>query len=566
MKRNWVILPKVPDSIVVELGLPQLQCQLLFNRGLTTRAAVQSFLSPNSSDSHDPWLMPDMKAAVQRLMLAFDQGELIGVFGDFDIDGISGTAVMTTVLRDLGANVIAYIPDRESEGHGLGLQAVQSMARRGVSLLVTVDCGSTSESAIAEASSLGVDTIVTDHHVVLNAPPYPVVAMVNPKRPDSEYPFQHLTGAGMAYKLAQALYDSAGRTELPELLELTALGTIGDVGDLVGENRYLVSEGIRRMNTSRSTGLNALAEVSGLGGRDFDASTLSFQIIPRLNAPGRLADPGISLDLLTTSDTAQARSMASQIDHLNSLRKTATESGVKQAEAQILRRWGDSPPSIIMVGRRDWSHGIVGLIASRLAEAHNRPSIALAVGERESRASARSVSQFNLMEVIEPASHLMTQFGGHAQAAGFTIPNENLVELAALLESVPDLRPPLEREARTEIDLHIDPSLVKRELFEFTERLAPFGKANPRPKFMSTSVRVLDSRRVGTGEHLKLRISDGVETWDAIGFRQGDRVSDATVGSDIDVIYQMERNTWNGRTRLQLVIDDLARSQKPTLT
>ena len=229
MKRNWVILPKVPDSIVAELGLPQLQCQLLFNRGLTTRAAVQSFLSPNSSDSHDPWLMPDMKAAVQRLMLAFDQGELIGVFGDFDIDGISGTAVMTTVLRDLGANVIAYIPDRESEGHGLSLQAVRSMARRGVSLLVTVDCGSTSESAIAEAASLGVDTIVTDHHVVLNDPPYPVVAMVNPKRPDSEYPFQHLTGAGMAYKLAQALYDSAGRTELPELLELTALGTIGDV-------------------------------------------------------------------------------------------------------------------------------------------------------------------------------------------------------------------------------------------------------------------------------------------------------------------------------------------------
>ena len=565
MKRSWDILPTVPESVVAELGLPRSQCQLLYNRGLTTLVAAQSFLSPDSSDSHDPWLMPDMDAAVGRLTRAIERGEPVGVFGDFDIDGISGTAVMTTALRELGANVVPYIPDRESEGHGLGLEAMRSMASRGVSLLVTVDCGPDSE-VLDEAKSLGLDIVVTDHHVVLDDLPYPVVATVNPKRADSKYPFEHLTGAGMAYKLAQALYRSTGRGEPLELLELTALGTIGDVGPLTGENRYIVAEGIRRMNAERSVGLSALAEVSGLGGRDLDAGALSFQIIPRLNAPGRLADPGISLDLLTTSDPGQARSMALRIDRLNSERKKATESGVKQAEDQIIRRWGDSPPRIIMVGRREWGHGIVGLIASRVSEAYGRPAIAVAVGERESRGSARSVDGFDLMEeVIRPADHLTTKSGGHKQAAGFTIPNENLSKLADLLESVSDDRAGDELESKIEIDMYCDPSTVKRELFEFAERLAPFGKENPRPKFVSTSLRVLDSRRVGTGEHLKLRLADAAGTWDAIAFRQGDRIADAATGSDVDVVYQMEPNTWNGRTRLQLVIDDLASSQQPRL-
>lgn len=565
MKRNWVIHPTVPARVVAELGLPQGQSQLLYNRGLTSKTAADSFLSPNRSHSHDPWLMPDMDLAVHRLMSAISGGESVGVFGDFDIDGISGTAMLSTALRDLGANVVSYIPDRESEGHGLGIDGVQSMVRRGVSLLVTVDCGTTSESTIEEAATLGVDTIVTDHHVVMEDPPYPVVAMVNSKRPDSEYPFEHLTGAGTAYKVAQALYRHTGRNEPPELLELTALGTIGDVGALIGENRYLVSEGIRRMNAARSVGLNALAEVSGLAGRDLDTGMLSFQIIPRLNAPGRLADPGISLDLLTTSDPSQARSMASQVDQLNSVRRRSTESGVKQAEEQILKRWGGSTPAIIMVGRRDWSQGIVGLIASRLAESHHRPTIAVSVGDEVSRASARSVDGFNLIEIIERASHLLTQFGGHEQAAGFTIPNENLSKLAELLESHPDDGASGGRESKIEIDMCCDPSMVRRDLFEFSENLAPFGEANPRPRFVSTPLRVLDARQVGTGQHLKLRVTDESHTWDAIAFRQGDRVAEAASGTDIEVVYQMEPNTWNGRTSLQLVVEDFAPTSQPRL-
>ncbi len=565
MKPNWAILPTVPAGVVSEIGLPQAQCQLLYNRGLTDRSTVEAFLSPDDSDSHDPWLLPDMDAAVSRLIEAIDRRETIGVFGDFDIDGISGTAVMTTTLRDLGADVISYIPDRMAEGHGLGSEAVQSLAGRGVKLLVTVDCGSTSEPVIGEAANLGVDTIVTDHHVLLDEPPYPVIAMVNPKRPDSEYPFEHLTGAGTAYKVAQALYRSREKPEPPELLSLTALGTVGDVGPVLGENRYIVAEGLRRMNATRSVGLEALAAVSGLGGRDLDTGSLSFQIIPRLNAPGRLADPGISLNLLTTSDPAQARSMASQIDSLNLARRSATEKGVKQAEGQILERWGDDVPGIIMVGRRDWSDGIVGLIASRIAEAYNRPVIAVAVGDILSRASARSIDGFNLMEAIESAGHLMTQFGGHEQAAGFTIPNDNLSELAELLESMNVSQGAQAGESRVDIDMVCDPSTLQRELFKFSESLAPFGKDNPRPKFVASSLRVVDSRLVGSGNHLKLRLADDTRSWDAIAFRMGDRVAEAPTGSSIDVVYEMETNVWNGRTSLQLVIEDFAPTQQPRL-
>ena len=319
------------------------------------------------------------------------------------------------------------------------------------------------------------------------------------------------------------------------------------------------------MNATRSVGLEALAAVSGLGGRDLDTGSLSFQIIPRLNAPGRLADPGISLNLLTTSDPAQARSMASQIDRLNLVRRSATEKGVKQAEGQIRERWADAVPAIIMVGRRDWSDGIVGLIASRIAESYNRPVIAVSVGDQLSRASARSIDGFNLMDVIEPAGHLMTQFGGHEQAAGFTIPNDNLSELAQLLESVPVFQAIQPGEPSVDIDMVCDPSTLEHELFEFSEKLAPFGKDNPRPRFVASSLRILDSRLVGSGKHLKLRVADDNRSWDAIAFRMGDRIGEASNGSSIDVVYEMETNVWNGRASLQLVIEDFAPTRQPRL-
>ncbi len=558
MKPNWTLPPTVPDSVVAELGFPRAQSQLLYNRNLKTRAAAEAFLSPSASDMHDPALLPDMDAATRRLSRAVAERELICVYGDFDMDGISGTAVLSTALRRLGGRVAPYLPNRMSEGHGLNERAVADLADRGVSVIVTVDCGGLSDPGHATAAARGVDMIVTDHHTVTDMPPYPVAALVNPHRPDNAYPFPELTGAGMAYKLAQALFDDAGRDEPTDLLALAALGTVGDVGPLVDENRYIVSEGIRRMNDARSVGLSALAQAAGLGDKDLDAEALVFQIIPRLNAPGRLGDPGISLELLSAEDELVAREMAERLNYLNVERRELTEAGVEKAQAQVSRRYPYALPEVVMVGSRTWKNGVVGLIAARLAESRGKPAVVLSVGEHESRASARSVPGCNIHSILQERSHLMTRFGGHAQAAGFTIPNDNLPELAEYFESLSiGLTEPM-----LPLDMRASPSTAWDELFGFTEKLAPFGKkGNPKPLFAALGLQTLGALTVGKGgAHLKLRLRDGETAWDAIAFRQGSRLADLNRSRGVDIAYSMERNTFRGRARRQLVVEDLAPS------
>ena len=501
-----------------------------------------------------------MDRAVARLRRAISDGETVGVFGDFDIDGISGTAVVMNGLRKLGAQVVPYVPDRVNEGHGLNLDAVRSLADRGVTVLVTVDCGADADTEVEAASLLGVDCIVTDHHTMLDDAPYPAAeALVNPNRPDSRYPFDHLTGVGIAYKLVQAVYDDTGMEPPVALLELVALGTVGDVGPLIGENRYFVSEGLRSMNRTGSPGLRALIEVSGYGGKPLDAMALAFGLIPRLNAPGRLDDAEISLKLLTSAESEQAYAQAALMEQYNRQRQALTRKAVVQADAQVSKRWPGSLPQVIMVGHRDWHPGILGLVAARIAEKHGRPAIAVSVGDSESRASARSVKSFGIFDILNQRSELFVKFGGHQRAAGFTIPNQHLRTLADHMESLPSqLADDGTSGVQLSIDLAAGPSLVERELFEFTQKLAPFGEASPRPRFAASGLRVVDSRRVGSGRHLKLGIDDGRKKWDAIAFRQGHLSSQTRPGAHVDIAYGMELNTWQGRTSLQLVLDDLS--------
>ena len=560
MKPDWSIFEPAPSEVVEALGFPPLQAQLLYNRGLSSRSEALSYLSPSSSDVHDPLLLPDMDRAVARLRRAISDDETIGVFGDFDIDGISGTAVVMNGLRGLGARVVPYLPDRVDEGHGLNFDAVRSLADQGVTVLVTVDCGADADKEVEAAKSLGVDSIVTDHHTMLDGAPYPAAeALVNPNRTDSRYPFDHLTGVGLAYKLVQAVYDDAGMEPPVALLELVALGTVGDVGPLIGENRYFVSEGLRRMNRTGSPGLRALIEVSGYGGKPLDSMALSFGLIPRLNAPGRLDDAEISLNLLTSTESEKAIAQAALMEQYNRQRQALTRTAVGQADAQVLKRWQGSLPQVIMVGRKDWHPGILGLVAARIAEKHGRPAIAISVGESESRASARSVKSFGIFDILNQRSELFAKFGGHQRAAGFTIPNQHLKTLADHMEALPiHIADDGTSGTQLDIDLAAGPSLVEKELFEFTQKLAPFGEASPRPRFAASGLRVVDSRRVGSGRHLKLGIDDGRKKWDAIAFRQGHLSSQARPGAHVDIAYGMELNTWQGRTSLQLVLDDLS--------
>ena len=561
-------MPPVPEEVVGALGFPRAQSQLLFNRGLKSRDEALEFLAADQTQVCDPLLLSDMDKAVSRLRRAIDNGESIGVFGDFDIDGISGTAVIVTGLRRLNARVIPHIPNRNrvEEGHGLNAAAIRTMAGDEITLLITVDCGSYDSEEIMLASSLGIDTIVTDHHAVLELPP--ALAFISSNRPDSRYPFRSLAGVGMAYKLMQAVYRDAGFDEPRELLEFVALGTVSDVVPLQGENRYFVKEGLARLNRTGLPGLGALIEVSGHKGRQLDTTALSFGIIPRLNAPGRLYDEDdaryMALNLMTTSDAEHARYMAADMEITNKRRQALTEEGVKQARTQVVRRWGGaSLPGILMVGHREWRPGIVGLIASKLVDMYHRPAIAVSVGESESRASARTVPGFDIFEPIEMRSELYLKFGGHKQAAGFTIPNQHLRTLADHFETFSAGRfDGVAQEALLEIEMRAGPSLVADSLFEFTRELEPFGQSNPQPLFASEPLCVVSSTRVGSGKHLKLTVQDrDGSSWDAIAFRQGGRVSQARAGTYLDVAYRMELNTWRGSTSLQLVVEDFGPSK-----
>lgn len=564
MKSNWSLPPDVPRRVSDEMGkmgMSRAQAQLLYNRGISSRRDAEAFLNPSEADLHDPSLLPDMDLAAERLRKAVRDGEAVGVFGDFDMDGISGTAVATLGLRELGATVFPRLPDRDEEGHGLNESAIRSLAAFGVSVLVTVDCGASDDAEIALARSLGVDCIITDHHTMFHAPSPDKLAMVNPKRLDSEYPYEDLTGAGLAYKLMQAVYAGAGREEPRHLLELAALGTVGDVGAMKGENRYFAREGLRRMNAGTSfAGLRALIEVAGLDdGRELDTDSLSFQIIPRLNAAGRMADPGVSLDLLTTSDPSRARELAKKLDGYNRDRRILTDEGVEQALAQIRNRWnGAPPPGVIMVGKKGWRPGVLGLIASKLVDTYGKPAIAVSIGLETSRASARSVAGFDIVSAIEARSDLLLHFGGHAQAAGFGARTENLRELFAHFAAVSDDAFAGAGETTVALDMRASPSFVESNLYDFTRRMMPYGAGCPQPKFASSEpIEVVESRTVGAGgRHLKLRLREGKKFWDAIAFGLGARAGEAPVGGEIEIAYSMEPNVWNGRVTMQLVTED----------
>ena len=552
---HWRASPGPPAGFEGLPGLSELQARLLHNRGIRGPSEVGPFLSADDRLSHDPTLLPDMDVAVGRLRTAVDRGEVTAVFGDFDTDGISGTALLANALRGLGANVVTYLPDRVEEGHGLNETAVRSLRDQGVSVMVTVDCGVGSEDEIALGASLGIDTLITDHHTI-GSSLSSAVATVNPRRRDSEYPYPDLTGAGMAFKLAEALYAASSRERPVHLLELAALGTVADVGPLTGENRHIVKTGLERMNTSPSPGVLALMRRASVDQGSVDTSSLSFKLIPRLNSAGRLGDAGTSLDLLTASSAEAAAPLAERLERDNDERRKLADRGIAEARAQVeAKRSGGGLPPALLVASQDWIPGILGLIANRLAESYGRPSAAVSLGLEVSRGSARSVPGFDIVSAFGHARDLLVKYGGHPQAAGFTVPTLSLFELERRLLVASGERDHSEPEPGVLFEAEVSLSQLTGETFDFIESLSPFGEANPDPVLLSRGVRVLDRRQVGRKrDHLKMRLSDGGTAWDAIAFRLGARAADVT--PEIDVVYTVARDEWGGRSRLQLKVLD----------
>lgn len=534
--------------------LPAPAVQLLLSRGIGTRRALEQFLDP-AGLPHSPNLLAGIDAALPRLAAAAHAGETVAVFGDFDVDGITGTAILTETLDRLGANVVPYLPHPVNEGHGMTPTAVERLVAQGATLIVTVDCGVSDADEIANAMRSGADVIITDHHTPPERRP-DALAIVNPRMPGNVYPFPELCGAGIAYKLASALLDYVGHAGDPSLLELAALGTVADLVPLRDENRYLVQRGLATLGATRRPGLRALLRRVNLEGRQVRAEDVSFRIAPRLNASGRMAHPETSLKLLLTQDTGEAEGLVAQLEKYNTQRRDLTDRACEIAIDRVLGQ--DSIPAIIISSDDAYTPGINGLIAGRLAETFNRPAVSLARADADHLvASARSPGNFNLIEGIAQCRDLLVRYGGHAAAAGFTVRNEQFERVAERLQEIAksdmglfEPEPVLEIHAEGALD-----ELLSPQLAALCAQLEPFGKDNPTPVFLTRRAQVLNWGYVGAqGQHLKLNVSSGGRSVDALSWNHG---ADWGGYNAVDLVFQLAEDRYRGESRTYLRIEDL---------
>ncbi len=566
MELIWEHVPcrdeQVP-ALADALGVTPVFARLLCQRGLGDPDAASRFLAPSLDHLHDPFKMPDMTAAVERILAALARRERIAIHGDYDVDGVTSTVILRRALELLGADVVHFLPERMRDGYGLHPPAVERLHAEGVGLVISVDCGTRSAEAADRARELGVDLIITDHHepdVVLPR----ALAVINPKRSDSTYPDRDLAGVGVALKLVQALCRRPDHDRwLPAFVKIAALGTLADVVPVVGENRVIARLGLEMLSRGpHKVGLRALLDVAGLAGKAIDTYDVAFVIAPRVNAAGRMSTPDIAARLLLAADESMAeevRVLAGQLNEENQRRQ--------QEEQRILadaRRIIEADPdvggrSVLVVAGDNWHRGVIGIVASRLVETFYRPVVVLSVDGDVAHGSCRSIPAFDMLGALERCSAVLTRFGGHRLAAGLTLEAGRIREFrAALTEwgdaslSPDDLRP------RLRIDLPLRFDAIRGTLVAELERLAPFGPGNPRPVFSAAGVEIADRPRRIKDRHLKVALRQDGRLFRAIAWQAV--AHEAWLNAHqglVDVAFSLNQNVFNGETFLELTVADI---------
>lgn len=563
LDKRWIIpAPLTPEADTALGAFPQPLRQILFNRGFATEASARAYLNAQVDFNTDPFQMTGMDQAVDRIRSAIQNRESIAIYGDYDVDGVTATALLVQVLLGLGADVRGYIPNRFEEGYGLNNEALASLKQDGVRLVITVDCGIRSPAEALHARSLDLDLIISDHHHPAQGELPLACAVINPKQPGDAYPDKDLAGVGIAYKIAEALLYNKQQTQgttndsLSDLLDLVALGTVADLAPLVGENRVLVRRGLKQMRETKRQGLFSLAAVSELPLSKVNAGHIGFMLGPRLNAAGRLKEALAAFELLTTTDVFRAGELAQMLEMQNRERQRITREMQLQAEEIALMKQDAS--YLLFAAHENFNSGVVGLAASRLTESHYRPAVVAAKGPEETRGSCRSIPEFHITDALDRCSDLLVRHGGHAAAAGFTVRNENLEELEKRLKSLAqealseqDLRPTLVADAELSL------TSLKPELIRLLSYLEPTGYGNRDAAFVARNVRVKGARTVGAdGRHLKLLLEDEKKfNHDAIGFRLGDW--QRNISPRVDILFTYETNEYNGRINYQLNLKDI---------
>ena len=556
------------QRLAAELSLSPLLCQILINRGITDAEMARKFLAPSLHDLHDPYLLSGMEVSVRRIVGAIQMNEQIAVYGDYDVDGVTGTALLSTFFVSLGLNVASYIPDRRGEGYGLNSEAIRQLAGQGTRLLITVDCGSTAVEEVALAGQLGVDTIITDHHQPPDALP-DALAVVNPHQQSCGYPNKHLCGVGLVFKLLTALRAHMRQAgvlpeRLPNLkrhLDLVALGTIADVTPIRGENRVIVQHGLEELSRTLKPGLQALRQVSGRQGKSASVGEVGFQLAPRLNASGRLGSAEQSLKLLMARDRAEAETLAAGLDEVNRARRTLQADIERAVHDRIDRQYGGAPPAAIVLGDADWHLGVVGIVAARIAETYHRPTFLLQIDGATARGSGRSIPTFDLYDGLQHCAEWLEQFGGHRYAAGLTVAVDNLAALQeAFVRYADDRLGPEDLQPVLRLESVVALADIDRAMVDQLASLEPHGPGNPMPVLAACGVNVTSSiRRLGQdGQHARFSVEQDGRSLEVIAFRIAERVTEAAdKGSMLDIAFVPVINTWRDQSTLELQLRDL---------
>ncbi|MEN6423040.1 MAG: single-stranded-DNA-specific exonuclease RecJ [Smithella sp.] len=546
-----------------EFGIHPIISQILVNRGIRDTDAARRYLYPSLNDLHNPFLLKDIKKGLSRLLKAIQDNEKIIIYGDYDADGITSVVILYKFIKEVTPHIDYYIPDRIQEGYGLKIPAIERFKKDNVKLIITVDCGISDIEEITYAQSLGIDTIVLDHHEI-SGPLPPAVASINPNRDDCAFPFKGLAGVGIAFNFIIALRGTLNKEgfwknnnypNLKEYLDIVTLGTIGDIAPLTDENRIFTKIGLELISEGQRPGIKALKEVCGVDNQTIDSFKASFSLIPRINAAGRIASPSEAVKLLLTDDLSEARILAEKLDSYNRHRQLMEKKILNDILEIISNNTSVEKMNSLVFASDKWHPGIIGIVASRLVELFNRPAFIISLNNGVGKGSGRSVSGFNIYKGIQQCSHLLLSFGGHYHAAGISIKEENIDEFTGLLDQIAgDDSQVSEIASQMTIDSECSLEDINLELLNQMEMLAPFGSNNPEPLLCVRNVKAISTIVVGNN-HLKIWINGNGSSRDAIWFNMG-RYQTVLNGSNFDVVFTPQINKWNGSPDIQLKIKD----------
>lgn len=562
MNKKWQIYETDENKIneiQEKYQLNKLLATILVNRNIIEKEEIRLFLEPTRNDFHDPFLITDMKKAVERIIKAIQNQEKVTIYGDYDVDGITSITVLKSFLQDRGLEVESYIPNRLEEGYGLNKDAIGKIVNSGCQLMITVDCGISAVEEIAYANSLGIETIVTDHHEPGNELPQ-AMSVIDNKRKDSTYPFRELAGVGVVFKLIQAIGITLGLKEEEYLkyLDIVCVGTISDIVPLVDENRVIAKLGLLLIHQTKNMGLRSIIHSSGY--QKIDSNSISFGIAPRINACGRMGKAEEALELLLSNNINRANELTRKLNEHNRIRQETEKNIFENAVEQIQKEHLDEGNSII-VGGENWHHGVIGIVSSKITEMYFKPSILLGFEEDGiGKGSGRSIPGFDLHEALMQCTDTIEKFGGHSMAVGITVRKDNFLKFREEFEQIASKAHIDEIVPVIQVDAKIDVKDISKEMVESLKQLEPFGEGNRMPVFVFKNLKIDSIRALSEGKHLKLTLKDNNTIINAIGFNLGHLVEEYRIGDKIDVVGVLEINSFNGVESLQINMKDIMRS------